>query len=97
MIKFIRIAVLLALLFSACAAFPRDKTFPCTDAKTLMKKNFTDGFAYAATAVENNGYVVQLYLNISNLDWRIIGIDSKGNACIMLSGADFTAIKIVKM
>ncbi len=97
MIKIIRIAVLLTILFISVSAYPIETIFKCSDSKSLMRKNMSDGFAYLATATEAHGAVIQLYINLKNGRWRILGIDNKDRACNILSGIEFTFLKTVSM
>lgn len=95
--SFIYILILIISLFFAAAAYPSEHRFPCGIAKDIMKKNFKDGFAYFSTATENNGFIIQLYINMQNGDWRIVGIDDKMHACNMLQGIEWQFLKIRSM
>ncbi len=94
MIKFIRIAVLLSALLISVAAYPREKLFQCTDSKSLMRKSMEAGFTYFATATDKNGFVIQLYINMRNGNWRIVGLDNKDHGCVMLNGVDWEFLRM---
>lgn len=95
--KLIYILILLVSLLYASIAYPANHNFQCAKSKDVMKKNLLDGYAYFATATENTGFVIQLYINIHNGDWRIVGIDNNLNACNMLQGIEFEFFKVVSM
>lgn len=87
--KFIRVAVLLFLLTFAAAAYPAEKTFSCKPAKELMLEQLVNGYGYMATAIANPNIVTQFYINVKTGEWRVIGIDSDLNACVMLTGSEW--------
>lgn len=62
-----------------------------------MLKNIKNGYAYFSTAEENNGFVIQLYINLETGDWIITGIDNDLKACNILRGVDWQFLKIVPM
>lgn len=90
----LRLSILLFFLFTAGSAYPTERIFTCGAAKDVMKQNMIDGYAYFATATENNGFVIQLFMNLRNGDWRIVGIDGNMRACNMLKGIDWNFLKI---
>lgn len=90
---FLRLSVFLFILSLSVAAYPASHNFPCAKAKDVMKLNFTDGYAYLATAIEDRGFVIQLFIK-PNGDWRVVGIDDKINGCILLHGVEFTFLQV---
>lgn len=86
MIKFIRFSILIFILLFAISAYPAEHKFRCAPAKEIMLLTLQQGFAYLATAEEANGIVVQLYIELNNGDWRVIGIDNDMKSCILLNG-----------
>lgn len=78
-----------ALLFYAGYAYPQEERFSCRPAKEMIVKNLADEYAYLATMITDRTVVVQIYVNLHNGKWRIIGIDNDQNACQLMQGDDF--------
>lgn len=95
--RFIQYSILLILLFISIASYPAEHEFPCGSAKDIMLKNLKSGYAYFATAIENNGFVIQLYINTRDGEWRVVGIDHRMHACNILQGQQWTFLKIRSM
>lgn len=81
--------MLVGILFFAVRAYPAEKHFNCKPAKEIMKEEFTDGHAWLATAIAYPGMVVQVYINLSNGDWTLVGVDGDLNSCRLLEGHDW--------
>lgn len=95
--NFLRYSALMFFLSFAIKAYPSERIFPCAPAKEVMKKNMQDGYAYLATATEQHGFVIQIYLNLKNGNWKLIGIDKDLSACTMLQGYDWQSFLVRSM
>jgi len=95
--RWISLFVLLVAIFFSMKAYPLEHSFPCYKDTDLIKYNMNNGYAFFATAEENNGIAVILWINLNNGDWLISGIDNNHHACNMLAGADFRMIRVRSM
>lgn len=85
--KKLRYILLIVFLVISVRAYPA--SFSCGDDKAIVKKLLEFGCAYAATAIEDHGFVTQLFVNMHTGDWIITGIDKDMKACILMRGVDF--------
>jgi len=84
----LRLALFTCMLMLSVLAYPAEATFPCKPADEMMKSTFEDGYAWLAQSVSSSGYVIQVYIKESG-QFRIIGIDNKISACILVEGDDW--------
>lgn len=87
----IRWVVLVALIFFSANAYPAQGRFSCAPAKEMMIGIIKAGFAYVANMAEKRGIGVQLYIDQYS-NFKIIGVDSNLNSCVILEGTDFKSV-----
>ena len=89
---FMRITLLLSILFLATAAYPAAANYKCGTHKEVLMKQLADGYAFVATAITDRGLVIQMFLNLNTGRFRFLGVDENGKSCVVLAGQQWNFI-----
>ena len=64
----------------------RSDAAECLPHKEMLPILFKGGYAWVSTAVTDQRYVIQLFINLRTDEWLIIMVDNDMHACIVVNG-----------